>query len=63
MEDIGMHPDYRSGRDHLGRCDICDCTGDSFYLERCDCGRDVCPDCRTEDDGIHQVVCLVCEGA
>ena len=48
MEDIGLHPDTKSGQSDLVECAICDYW--TFYPETCsESGEDVCWHCYWED--------------
>jgi len=58
MEDIGMHPDFRSGYGEE-RCAVCNRRIESHNSDVCvECDREVCLDCLEEtDDG---PVCIEC---
>ena len=47
MEDIGMHPDYRSGNDRPEVCHICgrEEEGDRLIYACYECGKPTCRDC------------------
>ena len=64
MEDIGMHPDYRSGVSEFEECHIChrqfpilgNCAG---------CGKATCPDCVSQVPGTckkcARILCPFCK--